>query len=63
MNSKDNYLRLLKNYFSVVILSEAKNLNAQCEKENVILRRGGKPPLLRMTILGGFSEASIHDSL
>jgi hypothetical protein len=48
--------RLLKNYFSIVILSEAKNLCVQFEKKNEILRRGGRPPLLRMTSLGDFSE-------
>jgi nitrous oxidase accessory protein len=47
-------LRLLKSFFSIVILSEAKNLSAQFEKLNEILRRGGKPPLLRMTIPAKF---------
>ena len=54
--------RLLKNCFLFVILSEAKNLSAQFEKKNEILRRGGKPPLLRMTRLRYFSEASISKS-
>jgi hypothetical protein len=38
-----------------------KNLSAQFEKKNEILRRGGRPPLLRMTRLRYFSEASIHN--
>jgi len=39
-------------------MSEAKNLHTQFEKKNEILRRGGNPPLPRMTILGDFSEFS-----
>jgi hypothetical protein len=50
-----NYeLRLLKNCFSFVILSEAKNLYVHFEKKT----RFFVAALLRMTILEDFSEVS-----